>query len=249
MASNVNMVWGPLYTDPELQEVGAAARRSQSQVLRQGGQIAERGERQSQLGDLATARANIEAGTGTPARMWIKNLTNGVRLDAQFNPEKLKEKIGASWQKYRIPGLSYERMQWGNSSNLVETFELIYDAAAGVASQSAPQPGQAANYSMMAVAQLEAARRFLHAATLPHRGDVLSGGEQPPRLLFDWPGFITLTCIMPSVDIEYEQFNSQGQPIRFRASVQLEEIRDASLYAEDVFASGTQRSGAARMEA
>jgi hypothetical protein len=88
------------------------------------------------------------------------------------------------------------------------------------------------------------ARRFLQSLCYPRRGAANVAGGGPPRVLFVWPTFVSLTCVITSLGFKYSRFNLAGTPVHFTAKVALEEIRDVRLLSEEGLAHGTQRSGA-----
>jgi len=220
---------------------------SQQEVRSRGGEVAaglQTDVRSSFSDQLAEVATNTYAAAASPERMYIQSVDHfEEKVEAQFNPEKLKETIGVDWQKFRIPGLSHQRLQYGSANNLEYRFELYFNAAAGTASNwtKIPQMGVGAAQ----VAKNLAARNQLAAWMLRRKDETLGNIGDTGRLLFSWPNFISLTCVLVSVEFEYTAFNLLGQPTCFRVEVLLEEIRDVMLYAEDVLASGTQRSGKA----
>ncbi len=84
-------------------------------------------------------------------------------------------------------------------------------------------------------------RKFLYSLTHPWRADSIQRGGAP-RVLFIWPTFISLTCVITSLSFQYTLFNKQGAPIAYKASVGLEEIRDVFVSMEDILTFGTQRA-------
>ena len=220
---------------------------SQQAVRSRGGSVAgglERASQESPTDLLAQAQANILAAAAIPERMYIQSVDRPEeKVEAQFNPEKLKETFGVDWQKFRIPGLSHQRLQYGSANNVEYRFELYFNAAAGWSMRDTG--GVTSDIGASLVAKNLAARNQLSAWRLRRREEVLGAIGDTQRLLFVWPNFISLTCVLVSAEIEYTAFNLIGQPTCFRVEVLLEEIRDVMLYAEDVLASGTQRSGKA----
>jgi hypothetical protein len=61
-------------------------------------------------------------------------------------------------------------------------------------------------------------------------------------VLFIWPTFISLTCILRNLRFTYTQFNKNGSPIAWKAKITLEEIRDVFVSMEDILALGTLRA-------
>ena len=169
----------------------------------------------------------IEVAGQRPARMSIANISTGESVDAQFNPTELEEALEVNWARQTIPGLSHQPMQFVNTGNTKFMLELNFEAQDPTTD----------------LAQIHHARRFLLSLCYPRRGaaDVASGG--PPRVLFVWPTFVSLTCVITALTFKYSRFNLAGAPVQFTVKVAIEEIRDIRLVSEDVLASGTQRSG------
>jgi hypothetical protein len=158
------------------------------------------------------------------------------RVEAQFNPERLKETITANWNRFEIPGLSHEPMQYGFTANGRYEFELLFDAGKG----AHPIKPEAVQRNLQA-------RNLLASWKYLRKQDVLGNIGDTQRLLFIWPNFISLTCVMSDDTVfEYEMFNSIGQPTSFRVQMKLEEIRDVILYAEDILSLGNQRSSSGK---
>ena len=170
----------------------------------------------------------LEVAAQTPARMSIANVSSGESIEAQFNPTELEEALEVNWARQTVPGLSHQPLQFVNTGNLKFTLELQFEAQ---------------NTATDVDRNLQA-RRFLQSLCYPRRGaaNVIGGG--PPRVLFVWPTFVSLTCVIASLSFKYSRFNLAGTPVQFTAKVALEEIRDVRLLSEEVLANGTQRSGA-----
>jgi Contractile injection system tube protein len=160
--------------------------------------------------------------------MSIANVSSGESIEAQFNPTELEEVLEVNWARQTVPGLSHQPLQFVNTGNLKFTLELQFEAQDPTTD----------------IDQILRSRRFLQSLCYPRRGaaDVVGGG--PPRVLFVWPTFVSLTCVIASLSFKYSRFNLAGTPIQFTAKIALEEIRDVRLLSEEVLANGTQRSGA-----
>jgi hypothetical protein len=172
----------------------------------------------------------LDVAAQTPARMSIANLSTGVSIEAQFNPTELEEALEVNWAHQTVPGLSHQPLQFVHTGNTKFSLELNFEAQDPTSNLD----------------QILLARRFLQSLCYPRRGaqDVIGGG--PPRALFVWPSIVSLTCVITALCFRYSRFNLQGTPVQFSVRVSLEEIRDVRLLSEDVFASGTQRSGLAQ---
>jgi hypothetical protein len=170
----------------------------------------------------------LEVAAQTPARMSIANVSSGESIEAQFNPTELEEALEVNWARQTVPGLSHQPLQFVNTGNLKFTLELQFEAQ---------NPATDVDRNLQA-------RRFLQSLCYPRRGAANVVGGGPPRVLFVWPTFVSLTCVIASLSFKYSRFNLAGTPIYFTAKVALEEIRDVRLLSEEVLANGTQRSGA-----
>jgi len=158
-------------------------------------------------------------------RMTITSLSDPRSvMEPQFNPSQFTEQLKVNYARNEIPGLSHHQMQYISTTNSKLSLDLFFDAD-----------------TMEQAARNMIARKFLLASCYPRRpvGDLLIGG--PPRLLFMWPGFISLTCGIMSLGFTYQRFAPSGIPVEFMASVVIEEIRDMRLIQDDVLANGTIR--------
>ena len=209
---------------------------SRNEARARGGTVSDgpqNGSQGSSIGRLEDAGNSLKAVATPPARMYIQSLDRPEdRVDAQFNPETLRETVSAHWNQWEIPGLSHQPLQYGFTTNDKFEFELVFDAGKG------PHP-----ISASAVDDNLLCRDQLLSWQYLRRQDDLGNIGDTQRLLFVWPNFISITCVLTSASFTYEMFNSIGQPTAFRVQLQVEEIRDAILYAEDVQILGSQRSG------
>ena len=169
----------------------------------------------------------LEVAAQAPARMSIANISSGDSIEAQFNPTELEEALEVNWARQTVPGLSHQPLQFVNTGNVKFTLELQFEAQSAAAD----------------IDRILRARRFLQSLCYPRRGAASVVGGGPPRVLFVWPTFVSLTCVIASLSFKYHRFNLAGTPIHFSAKVALEEIRDVRLVSEEVLANGTQRSG------
>jgi hypothetical protein len=167
-----------------------------------------------------------------PARMSLSNLSTSQSviqtLEAQFNPTQLRETIVVNYARLAVLGLSHKPLQYQNTDNHTFPIELAfraYDAKGNRLDDN------------------KAARRFLMSLCYPRRGSSTVTGGAPPRLLFVWPGLMSLVAVITKLEFEHTLFNFLGDPVHSSAKIDLEEIRDVRLFSEDVLAQGTLRSG------
>lgn len=150
--------------------------------------------------------------------MYILDIVSLDQLDAQFNPTELEEDLKVDWARLDPPGFSHKPLQYVGTDNLQFSFDLLFDAMADGTS----------------VEDIMRAHRFLKSVCYPKRGATNVKEGQAPRLLFVWPGFISLTSIITDLKFKFDRFNRAGTPTRFTVKVKIEEIRDTRLYGEDV---------------
>lgn len=160
-----------------------------------------------------------------PATMLLVNLANNQTLQPQFNPTEFEEKLGATWAKLAVPGLSHQVKQFSNTIDVTYDFELFYRVSDGGPDE---------------LKRVLQARLFLYAACHPRASATTINGAGPPRLLFVWPELISLSCVITALSFKYTMFNRNGNPIAYTAKVTLEEIRDVMITMEEVLAEGTQ---------
>jgi contractile injection system tube protein len=184
-----------------------------------------------------------------PARMSFTNLENGRSLEAQFNPEKLKEKLSVDWAELEVQGMSHRPHQYSGTANHTFTFTLQFNCVdngggdmvtSGDVAAATPASGTTQNRQ----AAILKARQYLLSMAYGPRGRQDIVGSSPSRFLFVWPNMVALTCVLHEIEIEHLQFDLVGRSMRFDADLTIKEIRDVRLYGEDVFSDGTFRNTA-----
>ena len=171
------------------------------------------------MGVLDTALAR------RPPRVTLCKLSDPEeRLDAQSNPAEFSLALTVGYGRAQVPGLTHEVLQYTGTKNLRIPMLLEYNAGRG------PD----------ALAEVRKAQLFLQSAAYPVRSDDLSG-TSPPRLLIVWPNYLSLQAVITSLTIQNTQFNRTGEPVRFRARIDLEEFRQVRLLSDSVRRTGFQR--------
>lgn len=162
-----------------------------------------------------------------PLKMAITNLVTTDTIRPQYNPEIVKEELSAVWTSLAVPGLSHPRKQFIHTEAYTINLTLMFNAIGKSPEQ------QAENLY---------ARRFIMAAMTPRAGagSVATGGA--PRLLFVWPGMISITCNIAKASFEHRTFNWLGPSTVFTAEVSIEEVRSRLYTMEEVLSQGTERS-------
>jgi hypothetical protein len=166
-----------------------------------------------------------------PVRGLVCNLRTGEAMSFLLNPTELREQVQVNYSRLQVPGLSHEILQFSSTGNVTLPVELYLNKyfARAVSAEDDPD--------------ILAFKRFLQALTVPAGGasDVASGG--PPRALLVWPGLVSLTCVVTSLEFRYEQFGARGEVLVYRAQVNFEEIRDVRMTSEEMRVQGSLRGG------
>lgn len=159
-----------------------------------------------------------------PERMYVVDLKTLEEMTAQFNPAEFEETIKVVWSKLISPGLSHERTHYSHTENFKLTFELIFDALAGGTVEG----------------NLDA-RDFLQSLCYAKAGARTVSDGEPTRVLFVWPGMVSITAAIGELKFKHTRFNSQGRSTYFKVDVQLEEVRAERLTSEEVRENGARR--------
>lgn len=167
---------------------------------------------------LATANAR-------PPRCTLVNESSGESMDCLFNPEQLSEKVGVNWNRLAVPGLSHQVLQYQSTGNRqFGGVEFYLDHLFAAAQPNAPD--------------VLAFRDFLRALTVPSRGATSVAQSAPPRVLFIWPGFVTVEAVLTDVEFRFTRFALDGHPLMYTATCSFEEILDLRVTSEDLRAGG-----------
>ena len=163
----------------------------------------------------------LEAAIARPPRCHLVNVSTAESIDCLFNPTQLVEKLQVNWNRLAVPGLSHEPMQCKTTSNRQRSgVEFYLDRLF-----AAEQPGDV---------NIREFRAFLRALTVPPAGTEGVPATAPPRVLFVWPGVITVESVVSSVEFHYKQFANDGSVLVYTAVVSFEEILDARVTSDEL---------------
>lgn len=169
---------------------------------------------------------SLQAGSDAeqrPARMTITNVETAELIEAQFNPDELKEKLEAGYNEAEVGGHSHKPMQYKGTSNLAISFRLSLDGLSVIDNRDG--------------AKLDNDRRFLHSLFYPMRG-----GGGTPRVLLVWPHLYSITCRVQTLEGEFTRFAKDGHPTLYSANLTIKEALVRKIFSEDVRIAGTIRS-------
>ncbi len=153
-----------------------------------------------------------------PARMSIIDIADPdqAELTAQYNPADFEEILKVDWAKQKPPGLTHRRLHYTGTENPELSLDLVFDAHTDAISSKTNVED--------AITRLMDTRNYLRSLCYPRQGDSGVRDGQAPRLLFKWPKFLTLTCVITELSFKYERFHQDGRPTRFTVKVKIEGI-------------------------
>lgn len=182
-------------------------------------------------------RALQDAMNQHPEKMYVQSMEPGLpTLTAQYNPEELKERITASYDRVRVPGLGHEPLQYMNTKNAEYKLSLFFSAI-----------GKLDHHSVLVdmdkvLEDMEYARRYLTAHCYPRGKAGTVHQREPSRVLLVWPNALSLQCVITDLEFTFTEFGLSGKPIAFTVDVTFEEVRDRSITMQDVLQVGTFRA-------
>jgi hypothetical protein len=161
----------------------------------------------------------IEQAVAKPPRCFLVNVTTAESLDCLFNPTQLAEKVQVNWNRLQVPGLSHQVLQFqGTGNRQFSAVEFYLDKVF-----AAEQPGDT---------DIMEFRRFLRSLTVPPEGTEGVPATAPPRVLFIWPGVLSVETVLTDVEFQYRQFGADGAVLVYAATCTFEEILDARVTSE-----------------
>ena len=161
----------------------------------------------------------IEQAVAKPPRCFLVNVTTAESVDCLFNPTQLAEKVQVNWNRLQVPGLSHQVLQFqGTGNRQFSAVEFYLDKVF-----AAEQPGDT---------DIMEFRRFLRSLTVPPEGTEGVPATAPPRVLFIWPGVLSVETVLTDVEFQYRQFGSDGAVLVYAATCTFEEILDARVTSE-----------------
>ena len=159
-----------------------------------------------------------------PRRMAFINLETGEVLEAQYNPTGVEVQLEATYNRVAGPGASFEEMQYAKTGNTKIAFEIFFDGKA----DGAPNLDEVTGYLLSLMAP-------------PEQVLGVKNGS-PPRVLYRWPGWISLVVRNPKITLSAKRFSPDGPPNYLGFKIDLEEARVSRLGTETVRRSVLRRA-------
>jgi hypothetical protein len=156
-----------------------------------------------------------------PPPCTLVNLVTDEEMTCLANPTELSETVSVTWNRLVVPGLSHQPLQYVSTGNRqIPSIELYMDRYLAA---EAPLDLDILEF-----------RRFLLALTVPPAVDAGAPPAAPPRVLFVWPRFLTLECVVDSVALKYQRFAADGSVLVYTATITLEQILDVRVTSADL---------------
>jgi hypothetical protein len=163
----------------------------------------------------------IEQAVQRPPRCVLVNVVTGESIECLFNPTQLSEKLQVNWNRLSVPGLSHQVLQFQSTCNRqLAGVEFYLDKVF-----ASEQPGDP---------DVMEFRSFLRALTVPPEGTEGVRATAPPRVLFVWPGVLSVETVLTDMVFQYRQFGSDGTVLVYAATCTFEEILDARVTSEEL---------------
>ena len=159
-----------------------------------------------------------------PRRMTLTNLETGEPFEVQYNPTGVEVQLEAMYSRVASPGASFQEMQYSGTGNTKITFDLAYDGRAA----DAPA--------------FDLVEGFMLSLLYPPEKPLGPKNGSPPRVLFTWPGWISLVVKKPKFSESVKRFSPDGPPTYVVWKVELEESRVTRLGTEGVRRSVLRRA-------
>ena len=179
--------------------------------------------------------------TEPSARVYFKRERDAVVLSAQYNPEAIEEDLAVAYSEAKVMGLSHKVLQYENTDNYQCSFDLAFDAF-GTGSSYGTGNGNFNGVKGIPLAtQITGARNYLMSLCYPSEQASSIKSGAPTRVMFCWPGLISLTAVVKKLKFKHKRFAWYGLDLAstwFICSVTIEEIRDTTLTSEQVAAHG-----------
>jgi hypothetical protein len=159
-------------------------------------------------------------------RITFVNLSNGEEMEMATVPETLNESINPRWNDLEVLGMSHQPSQYALTENYkIEGFRIPHIS-------TSPKDSE----------KHHDARRFLMSLCYPSEFADSVDRSAPPRTLLIWPAMLSVEFTIRSLKFEHRRFNINGLSVDFVATMDLHEIRDVRLTAEEVRNQGTFRA-------
>lgn len=171
-------------------------------------------------------------------RVRFINIRSGEGITAQFNPTEFEEGLEVQYTRQQVLGLSHQVLQYINTGNHRFSMELFWDR------NITPEIREEnlGDIGVSEITELSEAKAFFESLCYPTGGATSITSGAPPRVLVVWPGVLSMTCVVMSMNTVNERFNYLGETVQATMSIQFEEIRDVRITSQEVRQFGARRT-------
>lgn len=160
-------------------------------------------------------------------------------LTFPFRPAEIRQRHGMRYASIAPVGMSHDYKSFDGGNAISWSFELYANANMLRADQAGLPGGE--DFAGV-IDQIEQARRFLEAHTVPPEPVPTQFGASPAACLVCVPGVFTARCRMSSLQFIHTDCDSRGRIIEWRADVEWTEAPMGRITAEGVLQAGSFRS-------
>ena len=136
-------------------------------------------------------------------------------MECLFNPTQLSEKLSVNYNRLPVLGLDHQVVQYqGTANRRLDAVEFYWDHFSALSRRGRPD--------------ILAFRTFIGELMVP-----AVGASAPPRVLFVWPGVLTIEAVVIDAEVQYRQVSADGTVLVYAAMVTFEEVMDVHRAAAD----------------
>lgn len=177
---------------------------------------------------------------------------NILRKEVLFNPTTFSMSVKANYATQNVPGSPAQILQWINTANPVMPLQFVFDEltdqyqkqidfndSGTIGPRTSPAERLArvkrlTNHKSRARRNFKGRKfesatdfnNFFLAFVYPDAADRFAVKQfRPPRMVFIWPGFITVTGAVRDVGFDYNSFAQDGRLLRVVANIKIEILR------------------------
>ncbi len=186
-----------------------------------------------------TEKTRIERGV-------LVNQATAEMQEFLFNPIQVTTNLTVNWDRHVSLAASFERLHYRNTSNVTVSLELTVNRMM-IALRRRDVSGRVPRGQFASIREeFSDRRKFLLSLCYPRGLPNDPVRRSPPSALFLWPSFMAMEIVITQVGFTDEAWAINGEPISFKANLQLEEVRDYRLTSAQARRDGYIRAGGIR---
>lgn len=188
----------------------------------------------------------LEPKSGAYDQDWSRS--ERLFISAQFSPAEFERGFKVNWAELKPVGVAHPRLHYTGTDVQTMKFSLYMDALAVFKAPGEP-PERGLNLDgtrplgslgldlERGIADLADRMAFLEAVCYAPK-DGSPGAGSPPRLMFAWPNFVSMTCVLAELAFKVTRWAPSGHALQVTADLTLKEVRNVRLSMDIVRKSG-----------